>query len=246
MNEEKTTRRWWRTPWLDKVRRRLSYLLFVQFPQDWVPVVPQTELLPRLEERHASFLVHVLSETITSDVHEVAACLIEQTDRDYALMWPGEHYRLLAGFASAMKPALAIEIGTWQGAAAAVLAEKSSRVVTFDVVPLDQIPGAIVDLFQRHPNVTQVISDLMLEANRGAYAELFQDADLVFVDGPKDGVFEPAVVPKILEMMRSGSIMILDDIRFACMQELWRLGINYPRIDIGSFGHSSGTGVVFR
>lgn len=238
--------RWWRTPWLDNVRRRLSYLFFVQFPQDWVPVVPQAELSPPLEERHASFLVHVLDETLKSDIHEVAASMIQQTDQDYALMWPGEHYRLLAGFASAMKPSLAIEIGTWQGAAAAVLAENSSRVVTFDVVPLDQIPGAIGGLFERHPNITQIICDLMHEEHLAAYAELFDGADLVFVDGPKDGVFEPTVVPRILEMMRPGSIMILDDIRFAGMQDLWRSRITYPRIDIGSFGHSSGTGVVFR
>jgi len=246
MNGARPAKRWWRMPWLDNLRRRLSYLIFVQLPQDWVPAVPQAELLPPLEERHASFLVNVLEETLESDIHEVAASLIQQADRDYALLWPGEHYRLLAGFASAMRPSLAVEIGTWQGAAAAVLADKSARVVTFDVVPLNEIPGAICDLVERYPNVTQVICDLILDENRSVYADLFQRAELVFVDGPKDGVFEPTVVPKILEMMRPGSVMVLDDIRFAGMQDLWRFKINYPRIDLGSFGHSSGTGVVFR
>jgi predicted O-methyltransferase YrrM len=239
------TRKWWRNPWLDNFRRRLSHLIFVQFPQDLVPVIPQSELSPRMEDHHAAFLAKVLSEALRSDTQGVAQQLAQKVDREYVLLWPGEHYRLLAGFASAMQPVLAIEIGTWQGAAAAILAEKSSRVVTFDIVPLNRIPGAIVDLVDRYPNITQVVSDLMSEENRIAHGDLFREADLVFVDGPKDGVFEPAVVPKILGMMRPGSVMILDDIRFAGMQDLWRSGINYPRIDLGSFGHSSGTGVVF-
>ena len=40
--------------------------------------------------------------------------------------------------------------------------------------------------------------------------------------------------------------MVLDDIRFAGMQDLWKNQISFPRIDLGSFGHFSGTGVVFR
>ena len=239
-------RRWWRQPWLDEVRRRLSYLVYVQFPQDLVPVAPQVALQPPLEDKHVSVLLQALTHALKADVGEVSARLVNEVDRDFVMMWPGEHYRLLAGIVSTLKPRLAVEVGTWQGAAAAILSKGSERVVTFDVVPVDQIPGAIPDLLNHYPNIVQSIGDLSRDEIWLAQRKVFADSDLVFVDGPKDGAFEPVVVPRILEVMKPGTLMILDDIRFAGMQDLWRQGIQYPRIDLGSFGHFSGTGVVFR
>ena len=65
-------RQWWRWPWLDELRRRMSYLIFVQKPQDLVPVVPQSELVPALEDRHIEILVQVCGEALKSNVDEVA------------------------------------------------------------------------------------------------------------------------------------------------------------------------------
>lgn len=240
------TLRWWRWHWLDELRRRLSYLISVQYPQDMVPVVPQAELEPPLDQQHLALLIEALVHAMKCDIGDVAQSLPMKADQDFVRTWPGEHYRLLAGLVSVLKPALAIEVGTWQGAAAAVLAENSTEVVTFDVVPLDRIPGAIPDLLSRHQNLVQIVGDLLEERIRGNSRELFQRADLVFVDGPKDGIFEATVVPWILDVMQPGSLMVLDDIRFAGMQGLWKTGIRFPRIDVGSFGHFSGTGVVFR
>ena len=224
----------------------MSYLIYVQHPQDLVPVVPQSELQPPIEDRHVEVLLRALGHALNSKVDEIAESLVNGVDRDFVRTWPGEHYRLLAGFSAALRPRLSVEVGTWQGAAAAILSRDSEQVVTFDVVSIDQIPGAIPDFLERHPNTVQVVGDLMNEEVWTENGELFTSADLVFVDGPKDGVFESVVVPRILETMQPGALMILDDIRFAGMQSLWRSGINYPRIDLGSFGHFSGTGVVFR
>ncbi|MDA9802742.1 class I SAM-dependent methyltransferase [bacterium] len=236
---------WWRWPWLDELRRRVSYLIYVQHPWDVVPVVPQSQLLPPIADHHVEVLLRALEQCLKSRVDDVAEALVHSVDRDFVAMWPGEHYRLLAGFSGALKPRLCVEVGTWQGAAAAILSRDAKQVVTFDIVSVDRIPGSIPDLLERYPNVAQVVGDLMQEEIWVENRELFANADLVFVDGPKDGMFEPAVVPRILDEMKPGSLMILDDIRFAGMHSLWKDGINYPRIDLGSFGHFSGTGIVF-
>lgn len=238
--------RWWRRAWLDAIRRRLSYLIYVQHPQDLVPVVPQSELTPALDDYHVELLLGVLKQAFQSDVGDVADLLVDEVDRSFVRTWPGEHYRLLAGFVTELSPGLAIEIGTWQGAAAAILSRHCEQVVTFDVVAVNRIPGSIPGLLERFSNVSQVVGDLMDHKTWSENSDLFALADLVFVDGPKDGVFEPTVVPRILGAMRPGSIVILDDIRFAGMRDLWKNQIHYPRIDLGSFGHFSGTGVVFR
>ena len=127
-----------------------------------------------------------------------------------------------------------------------MLSVDSHTVTTFDIAPLNQIPGAIVDLTDRYPNIRQIIGDLQQPETWQDNVEVLSSADLIFVDGPKDGVFEDVVVPRILEVAKPGSLLILDDIRFACMQDLWKCLIEYPRIDLGSFGHFSGTGIVFR
>jgi hypothetical protein len=42
---------------------------------------------------------------------------------------------------------------------------------------------------------------------------------------------------------RPGKLLILDDIRFTNMIPLWR-AISSPKLDLSSFGHWSGTGLV--
>ena len=42
---------------------------------------------------------------------------------------------------------------------------------------------------------------------------------------------------------KTGKLLIMDDIKFINMIDLWR-NIKSPKIDLSSFGHWSGTGVV--
>ena len=126
------------------------------------------------------------------------------------------------------------------------LGRYAEQVVTFDITPLREIQSSIPNLLERCSNIRQVIANLEDAMEWQAHTPMFGEADLVFVDGPKDGNFEGAVVPRILAEMKPGSIMVLDDIRFAAMSVLWRDGITYPRIDLGNLGHFSGTGIVFR
>lgn len=239
-------KKWWRRRAIDEVRRRLSYLFFVQYPEDLLPVARQGCLLPPMDEKQIATTVAILTATLGIDVSSIADVLPERDDADFVRLWPGEHYRLLCGLTDFLRPELAVEIGTYKGAAAAVMSLNSKRVVTFDVVGIEEIQNSIPDFIQRFPNVTQLVGDLLLEDVWEANAHLFHEADVVFVDGPKDGVFEPNVVPRIVDVMRPGTILVLDDIRFASMYELWTELLDYPRIDIGCFGHFSGTGLLFK
>jgi hypothetical protein len=62
----------------------------------------------------------------------------------YPDVWPGEHYKLLAGFVEVLRPAVVVEIGTATGLGAlAMLATlgAGSRLVTFDVLPWKSFPN---------------------------------------------------------------------------------------------------------
>jgi hypothetical protein len=41
----------------------------------------------------------------------------------------------------------------------------------------------------------------------------------------------------------AGPILVLDDIRLWTMLEIWR-SVSWPKLDVTSFGHWSGTGMV--
>ena len=72
------------------------------------------------------------------------------------------------------------------------------------------------------------------------------DADLLFIDGPKDGRFEQDLLPRLLELdLRRPQLWVLDDIRVMTMIGLWRQ-LPPPKLDVTSFGHFSGTGLVLR
>ena len=97
--------------------------------------------------------------------------------------------------------------------------------------------------FKDYP-LNQVIGDLSIAAVMDAHRDLLQDADLIFVDGPKDGIFEDNWIAGIREIsLPKKPLMIFDDIRVWNMLKTWR-EIEKPKLDMTSFGHWSGTGFV--
>ena len=76
------------------------------------------------------------------------------------------------------------------------------------------------------------------------YRALFQSADIVFVDGPKDGMSEYKFLQNLNVLDGAAQpLLIFDDTRLLNMVDVWRK-INRPKLDITSFGHWSGTGLV--
>jgi predicted O-methyltransferase YrrM len=205
--------------------------------------VPQIELGCLVPPRLVEVIAQAAVVASADDLSAIADQFPLAEDRAYIRTWPGEHYRLLHGLGRVLEPALAIEVGTYRGAGTLVLSEVADRVITYDIVPIDDMPYAAVDAFHTRGGIEQRIGDLKDPAYFAQQESTLRDADFIFVDGPKDGTFEQAFLPRLAKVAKPGALLVLDDIRFACMEPLWRT-LSLPRLDVGTLGHVSGTGVA--
>ena len=71
-----------------------------------------------------------------------------------------------------------------------------------------------------------------------------RSADLFFIDAAKDGVMEHHFIKNLKAIgLKPNAVVLFDDIRLWNMLDIWR-SIDFPKLDLTSFGHWSGTGVV--
>jgi hypothetical protein len=122
---------------------------------------------------------------------------------------------------------------------------EQSEIVTFDIVKWDSFETHLSSDVFNSRRITQRLSDLSIEENFVQFKSLLGKAELIFCDGPKNGRFEAAFLHllKTLPADEGLRILMLDDIHFPNMIDLWR-SIRSPKLDITSFGHFSGTGLV--
>jgi predicted O-methyltransferase YrrM len=163
-------------------------------------------------------------------------------------VWPGEHYKLLAALVGALRARNVIEIGTSTGMGSLAIAQAlppDGALTTFDIVPWRDFPRTWLreDDFSRG-RIRQEIADISRPGAIEPFSEVFRAADFIFIDGPKDGVAEAKFLAALnsLELSRD-PIVMLDDIRVLNMIEIWRR-LDRPKLDLTSFGHWSGTGLV--
>lgn len=167
-------------------------------------------------------------------------------DARYFNIFPGEHYRLLKAIIKGTNPARVVEIGTFTGMGSFAMKQglSAGRLTTFDIVPWESFDTHLTRKDFDSGMVTQILSDLSNGSEFEKYLSLLDEADIIFLDAPKDGRFEYQMMDKFRRLSpRTGRLLVLDDIRFVNMVELWR-GIRSPKLDITSFGHWSGTGLV--
>jgi predicted O-methyltransferase YrrM len=162
--------------------------------------------------------------------------------------WPGEHYKPLAALVTILRPRCIIEIGTFTGLSSLSMRSALSqegRLVTFDLVPWDQVPHTclVPDDFA-DGRLTQILGDLSQPEVFAQHKNLLKQAELFFIDGPKDKVFEKEILAALSRIeFRTPPILVFDDIRIWNMLKIWR-EIDRPKLDITSFGHWTGTGLV--
>jgi predicted O-methyltransferase YrrM len=173
---------------------------------------------------------------------------IDADSNDFTRVWPGEHYRLLAALVKLLQPERVLEIGTFRGLSALALKKflpSGGKIVTFDVVPWESLsdtclrPQDFAD-----DRLRQQIGDLSDAAVFELHRSLIQQTELLFVDGPKDGVFERKLLQQLESVVfHKPLLLVIDDIRFWNMLAIWQ-DIARPKLDLTSFGHWSGTGLV--
>jgi predicted O-methyltransferase YrrM len=171
------------------------------------------------------------------------------TARQYLSNFPGEHYHLLASLVRCLKPAHVTEIGTYTGLSALSILtalDPGANLTTYDVVPWGEVEASALR--------PEDFADGRLEQRIGNLADgvfyrqnedVLLDSDLIFVDGPKDGRFEPAFIKLLLSTPRSKpALLMFDDIRLWNMLRVWA-DLPLPKFDLTSFGHWSGTGICW-
>lgn len=200
----------------------------------------------RPTQRLIDLAAQLVASTATMDSLEVGNRSPER--RDLLETWPGEHYKLLKTICGIIKPSLAIEIGTFEGPSALAMLEGmagSSRLVTFDIVPWDQVATTCLKFSDfKDGRLVQIVGDLSDESVFREHESLFEQADLIFLDGPKDVAFEKKFLARLeTARLKKDLLLVVDDIRKWNMLKIWK-SLDRPKLDFTSFGHWSGTGLV--
>lgn len=171
-------------------------------------------------------------------------------DNPFANAMPGDHYRLLAGLLRALRPKKIVDIGTHYGTGTRVMLDYAplAKVDTFDLLAWDSFETTYLtesDFEGSGGRLTQHLVDLSDPEVFVDYAQMLADADFIMIDGPKDEVFEAKFYNMLqhLNYEQKNRWFFIDDIRFKSELLNWRRIIN-PKIDLTSFGHFSGTGLV--
>jgi predicted O-methyltransferase YrrM len=216
--------------------------------RDWRPSAitsveddPATQGFPAM-----AMVLDALGQAATLRIDTASA---SEEEAAYFNAFPGDHYRLIAALVRCLQPSLLVEIGTYTGMATRVMcdhAPAACHVVTYDLLPWDRFRSHLNAADFGSGRLEQHLVDLADPAVFAAQLGLLQEADLIFCDAPKDGAFEPRFLNLLaagLEPVSRPRFLLLDDIRLLPMVGLWR-SIASPKLDLTSFGHWSGTGLV--
>jgi hypothetical protein len=193
------------------------------------------------------FLINLTLEAIALAWSEPIAIPNEKLDDAiFYNIFPGEHYRLLRAIAKILNPGVALEVGTYTGMGSVALmqGQQEGQLYTFDIFPWNSFQTHLTKEDFDKKKVVQIISDLSNANEFEKYINLLNEAEIIFMDAPKDGLFEYKFISLITQLNpKKKKLLVLDDIRFVNMIDLW-VSIESPKIDISSFGHWSGTGLI--
>jgi predicted O-methyltransferase YrrM len=198
----------------------------------------------------SKYLISVALEAIKNaleiSLEDISARM--KTPPYYPNIYPSEHYKLLAGLVLTLRPNVVVEIGTSGGLSALSMKKfllSESKMITFDIVDWKSIPGSCFqeDDF-KDGKLVQYIDDLSNPSIFPKYHRLLQEANMIFIDVVHDGIMEQRILDNFKTISFSTNpLIIFDDIRLWNMLKFWR-NIALPKLDVTSFGHWSGTGII--
>jgi len=182
----------------------------------------------------------------TIDLQDICARL--PSSPYYPNIWPGEHYKLLGALCDILKPKYLVEIGTATGLSALCMKKflpPEGKLITFDIVPWQEMDAPVLKKQDfsdgRLVQFTDNLADPFLIEKHRHYLE---NASLIFIDATHDGKLEEALFEHFERItFKTNPLIVLDDIRVWSMLKMWR-EIQRPKLDLTSFGHWSGTGLV--
>ena len=172
--------------------------------------------------------------------------IMYQFEYDNKNNFPGEHYKLLISIINTENFEQVTEVGTGSGIASKlILSETSAKINTFDIVPWLENNSHLTIAEATDPRLKMHIENLGEKKVFEKNIELFHNSNLIFLDASKDAVFEDNFLVKLSNLKFDNKLRLLfiDDIRHSKMYKIWS-SIKNPKIDLTSFGHWSGTGLV--
>ena len=198
----------------------------------------------------SEFLIDVTSDTMKLAWRETLNCgKPGLPDSDFLNVFPGEHYRFISAMMKVMSAQTVVEIGTYTGMGSLAIREGldgTGKLVTFDVIAWDKlgVPSHFDQSDFQDGRIEQVLGDLADDAFFEANEDVLNAADVIFLDAPKDGIFEYKMLGQLAKLQpKPNKLLIIDDIRFVNMIDFWRR-ISSPKLDVSTFAHWSGTGLV--
>ena len=121
---------------------------------------------------------------------------------------------------------------------------RDARLETFDLTPWSSLPGTRLRAEDfRDGRLVQHQDDVTRPAGLAKHRATLEAADLIFLDAAKDGTMERRLLESFEGLRLRRPLLVLDDIRLWNMLATWR-DIRRPKLDLTSFGHWSGTGLV--
>ena len=193
-------------------------------------------------------LIEILAESSKLASQTILNCgKSNLPDSKYLNIFPGEHYRLINALAKKIDAKNIVEIGTYTGLGSLALKEGLNDVslTTYDIKEWDKLP--VPSHFKSTDfdgTLKQIIGDLSEDAFFEENINILNEADLIFMDAPKDNLFEYKMGIKFRKLKNKiKKFLIIDDILFVNMIDFWRK-IKSPKVDATSFGHFTGTGIV--
>ena len=157
--------------------------------------------------------------------------------------FPGEHYFFLRTLSEIFSDANWVEIGTAEGESAfhIQLGSKTNYITTFDIIPIEKFDRKHDLDFSR---LEQIIGDLSDSNYFDSKVKIFEKADIIFLDGPKNIKFEKRLFELFTKVnFKENTFLIIDDIRTKNLIGLYSR-ITSAKIDVSGFGHFTGTGIV--
>ena len=208
-------------------------------------------------------LIYSLEKSKTSDhLIEISANAIKRasivtlrcgeknlSDSKFLNEFPGEHYRIISSIVNVTNSTKVVEIGTYTGLGTLSIKEgfkKEGSIKTFDIIEWDKlnIASHLNENDFKDGSIKQLIGDLSDNNFLNKNIDILNEAEIIFMDAPKDNKFEYRMMNQFLKLeKKQNKLLILDDIKFINMIDLWR-SIKSPKIDLSSFGHWCGTGIV--
>lgn len=166
----------------------------------------------------------------------------------YTEVWPGEHYKLLAGLMATLRPKVVIEIGTATGLSALAMKAfmpSGGTLATFDLLPWRGFPGGVLSEADfTDGSLVQHLDDLSQPSGIAKHRALLERADFLFIDAAKDGEQEQRFLDNLATVkFANAPIVMFDDVRLWNMLRIWR-EVRRPKLDLTSFGHWTGTGLI--